>query len=268
MSAQALTAAFESLVECTSRDVEAVSHLSGFQPNPHDLSIPCTKELRTLEEDVTALEGRLEDIRSFLQGEKECTVKLQCILASSQEHRRALQHFDMNRPQHLPGEEVHREAAVARQGTKAPQRRGQAAADERSKAAPQVTSLSAPETSVIPLVTDAEFAGVSSSTRERLTLPELNEAISCIWTLCEEQTRLHTIPKSKRNPNQRDAILQHESLRTPDHGAGLFLTETQLKTLPIFKAGSGRARAIIHTLRAVKRLKSINSQGITTYLIL
>jgi hypothetical protein len=61
---------------------------------------------------------------------------------------------------------------------------------------------------------------------------------------------------------------EYQRLQCEEHGREMFLTEREVRASAVFEAGEATGRAVLHTLRALRRLKQVRSRGETTYIAL
>ena len=88
----------------------------------------------------------------------------------------------------------------------------------------------------------------------------LLSAIYCLLTLL-----LLSLSLSLQEYKQ---LLCEEHRREGGGGAGVFVTEREVRATSVFQAGEATGRALLHTLRALRRLRLVRSRGETTYLLL
>ena len=112
-----------------------------------------------------------------------------------------------------------------------------------------------------------DFSRVPVSTRGRQTYEQVNESFGCIYKLVSEKTAaLGTA--AGRKALGKGALLEIESLKHADHKGSVFLSEVELRSTAIFASGETTGRAILHTLRALQRIRVIRSGGENTFVLL
>lgn len=112
----------------------------------------------------------------------------------------------------------------------------------------------------------AEFTKVPVSTRGRQTLVKINECFGCIYKLIAEKTEnLGTV--QGRKALGKGFMLEYDKLKHADHKGSVFLTEPELRGTAIFASGETTGRAVLHTLRALKRITVVRSNGENTFIL-
>ena len=61
---------------------------------------------------------------------------------------------------------------------------------------------------------------------------------------------------------------EYKQLLCDEHDGEMFLTEREVRASVVFGGGEATGRAVLHTLRALRRLKHVRSRGETTYILL
>jgi hypothetical protein len=100
------------------------------------------------------------------------------------------------------------------------------------------------------LATQAEFDAIPSSTRLRCTLDEINSILSSIQLIVSDKEEKKKASGAKK-PSKTITI-----------------TEDELNSIPVLKKSlGGKTRALVHTLRALGRLKSSIKEGKSMYIV-
>ena len=118
------------------------------------------------------------------------------------------------------------------------------------------------------LVTKSELEAVPKSTRNRLTVGVISAALSAIIMSRNEKQKVISLPRKKLSRVQLKIIEDLVSYKHPDHGNSVFLTESEIRSTTVFQAGESTGKSIIHTLRAMQKIKLVRSSGENTYVIL
>eukprot|EP00752_Nemacystus_decipiens_P010314 g9189.t1 len=145
--------------------------------------------------------------------------------------------------------------------------RGNAAAAGAGAEAGRVAASDLPEVPVLGLVTVGELEGVPRSTRARLTIEQVNAAVAEIQKAVERRHAFLSKPRNKMSEKQRNRLEELLQQEVPGHGGEPFIAESDLRALPAFKKGEMTAKALIATLRSLKRLKGVRGSGMMTYVV-
>ncbi|CAN0243275.1 unnamed protein product [Ectocarpus sp. 12 AP-2014] len=119
----------------------------------------------------------------------------------------------------------------------------------------------------VELVTVGELNGVPRSTRGRLTIEQVNAAVTDIQKAIERRHAFLFKPRKKMSEKQRGRLEELLGQEVPAHGGRPFIAEPDLRALPSFKKGEMTAKALIATLRNLKRLKGVRGAGMMTYVV-
>eukprot|EP00903_Cladosiphon_okamuranus_P010352 g9795.t1 len=130
-----------------------------------------------------------------------------------------------------------------------------------------VATSDLPEVPVLELVTVGELEGVPRSTRARLTIEQVNAAVAEIQRTIERRHAFLSKPRKKMSEKQRNRLEELLQQQVPAHGGEPFISEPDLRALPAFKKGEMTAKALIATLRNLKRLKGVRGAGMMTYIV-
>lgn len=110
-----------------------------------------------------------------------------------------------------------------------------------------------------------EFEKVSTATRGKLTLTQVNESFLLLKKLVAEKDKAIQIPKKKIPTNkQQAAIDEYQRLLLSDHQApccSSYLTEAEVRD------SLGKNPGTLLTLRALGRIRMIKSNAINTYVL-
>lgn len=120
-------------------------------------------------------------------------------------------------------------------------------------------------------ITTEQLAAVPKSTRSRLTLAQVTTALqTLVGLITEKQLMLvKTWKKSKRlSQANKNNYEEYKRLLSDEHCGEMFVTEKEIRASSVFDTGEATGRAVLHTLRALRRLKLVRSGGETTYIAL
>ncbi|CAM9472592.1 unnamed protein product [Hapterophycus canaliculatus] len=131
----------------------------------------------------------------------------------------------------------------------------------------RVSALDLPAVPVLELVTVAELNGVPRSTRARLTIEQINGAVAEIQKAVERRQAFVSRPRKKLSEKQRGRLEELLQQEVPAHAGEPFIAEPDLRALPAFKKGEMTTKALIATLRSLKRLKGVRGAGMMTYVV-
>lgn len=125
-------------------------------------------------------------------------------------------------------------------------------------------------------ITEAELHGVSKAIRGRLSLSVLNDALRDIecaiqnkYSILARQGPLsnknhHNIPgdkKYKKCIQYQQMLAQHRDLLVDEHCDQPWISEQDLRdSCAFFRSGESTARATLHVLRSLKRLKQVSGK--------
>jgi len=112
----------------------------------------------------------------------------------------------------------------------------------------------------------AEFKRVPVSTRGRQTYEQINESFGCIYKLVSEKTAALST-SGGRKALGKGALLEFDKLKHVDHKGAVFITEPELRSTAIFASGEATGRAVLHTLRALQRVRVVRSSGENTFVL-
>ncbi|CAM9512062.1 unnamed protein product [Pylaiella littoralis] len=96
------------------------------------------------------------------------------------------------------------------------------------------------EVPVLELVTVGELNGVPRSTRARLTIEQVNSAVTEIQKAVERRHAFLSKPRKKMSEKQRGRLEELLRQEVPAHGGEPFIAEPDLRALPAFKKGEVR----------------------------
>jgi hypothetical protein len=159
-----------------------------------------------------------------------------------------LEHFENHLPKHLPGN------VAKKQGISSMTSQIQHTQNKEEEGATNVAggggSIVKPSKVYGALATQAEFEAIPSSTRLRCTLDEINSILSSIQLIVSDKEEKKKASGAKK-PSKTITI-----------------TEDELTSIPVLKKSlGGKTRALVHTLRALGRLKSSIKEGKSMYIV-
>jgi Spindle and kinetochore-associated protein 1 len=140
--------------------------------------------------------------------------------------------------------------------------------DIRRAAVSVSESNPAAESNNILLVSKSELEIVPKSTRNRLTVGVVSSALSLLQTLSGEKKKVVVLPRKKLSRIQQKIIEDLAAYKHPDHGESVFVTEAEIRATSVFEAGESTGKSILHTLRAMQKIKLVRSGGENTYVVL
>lgn len=133
----------------------------------------------------------------------------------------------------------------------------------------QSTAFSSNNENTVPILTisSEEFESISKSTRSRLTLMQINDALNFLIEYSDIKSKTLKVPRKKITKAVQTLRENYSKLKISDHGNDMFLTETEIRSSKIFESGESTGKTILHTLRTLRRLRLIRSCGENTYVI-
>lgn len=225
---------FGALVESTERDVRLLAALAALRPCESG-ALPGATELKAIDSFVADLEEKMSEMETFMTSEQAALCGLANAAASLEGHRSLLDHLHRNLPRQLPGHDG-----------------GRAPVDSK--------------TPTVNLVTHGEFFSVPITTRERLKHDDINEVVKELQDVLAQKHKLLGTPRESVPIRDREAWQTLQSFqkqqREAEYSESFFFTEHELRELPALKAASksqSKLRSIVHTLRHLGRLRSVNT---------
>ena len=112
-----------------------------------------------------------------------------------------------------------------------------------------------------------EFESLPITTRGRQTFEQVNESYEAIFRyLVERKKQLNSSSAKRKGTKANSIATEYSNLKCPEHEGLCFVTETELRSTPLFKAGESSGRSVLYTLRALQRLKLVRSHGVNTFI--
>ena len=260
MNSLAVADSFQTLTQSIHEDRSLLQSLAALRPAP-DGSLPRVGELYDIEESVENLELRVKEIQTFVQSERAALALLATLANSVSEQSQVVEKTRevVGSSPLLPGSSG---ASVRTDGS---------AGDKGGLITNGKTESSTEnESRTVQLATTKEFESVPTSTRERSTLEDCNSVLASMQVALKAKLSLITLRKADVG---KKSIAEWQAYHHRKHVTGdssVTLTEAELTSLApsLSKASRGKQRALISTLRHLKRLKQVQQEGKTVFVIL
>jgi hypothetical protein len=255
MSSLAVADSFQSLTQSIHEDRSLLQSLAALRPAP-DGSLPRVGELHDIEENVENLELRVKEIQTFVQSERAALALLATLANSVSEQSQVVEKT----------REVVGSSPLLPGSSGVPVTDGSAGCIANEK----IETFTENESRTVQLATTKEFESVPTSTRERSTLEDCNSVLASMQVALKAKLSLVALRKAdvgKKSMAEWQAY-HHRKHVTGD--SSVTLTEAELTSLApsLSKASRGKQRALISTLRHLKRLKQVQQEGKTLFVIL
>eukprot|EP00607_Mallomonas_marina_P003519 CAMPEP_0182437976 /NCGR_PEP_ID=MMETSP1167-20130531/85422_1 /TAXON_ID=2988 /ORGANISM="Mallomonas Sp, Strain CCMP3275" /LENGTH=244 /DNA_ID=CAMNT_0024631107 /DNA_START=78 /DNA_END=812 /DNA_ORIENTATION=- len=235
------------------QELRVLKSIANLQQIPRN-SVPDVvhNKLVGLEASLEILEQKFEDFDIFLDMETQNIEKLQLFAEYSNQQLKQIQDLQSKAPSFLMKENFNMDANV---------RPNELSGDIKSITVNTTKPKVRPETIKLK-----EFDNIPKSTKGRITLAQINESLSLLYDMFNKKEKL--IKPCKKNKKQHfSEIQEYETKRVREHGSETFLTENEIRGSKIFQSGIATGTSILHTLRALHRLRMIRATGETTYIL-
>mmetsp|Transcript_20032 Transcript_20032/g.33763 ORF Transcript_20032/g.33763 Transcript_20032/m.33763 type:complete len:279 (+) Transcript_20032:194-1030(+) len=260
------------LIDSETKFLKGISNLRGADSEVQD-------KLKHIDNSVNALEDNLDDFEAFVDAELAALSAIEEIGMQTELQHSDVQALKENIPQFMntaPQNPPKREVLTDK-------RRQGPATDQRAPVQETVKTKETVKHSVsfqgsdsvdaarpdFTFITTEQLAAVPKSTRSRLTLAQVTTALQTLVALIADKrlVLVKTWKKSKRmSQAHKNNYEEYKRLLCDEHCGEMFLTEKEIRSSPIFETGEATGRAVLHTLRALRRLKQVRSGGGTTYI--
>lgn len=268
-----LVASFTALVSTLHQDSKHLHMLSALRPTSGCL--PHKMDLKEIDDTLRKLEQRAADLQDFISTEHAACREIKAVGLSAAYHENLLLRIEAALPPHLPGPVVQKRETTINKPNEEPKiqahplRPIENLTDQSEGAEKKVSRKSCKDKKKIkPCVeyaTSEELKCVPASTRGRLTLTQINDAVNLLQGMIDEKFHILTMPKSKASTRQREMYDKYRAERLMDHGNAFILSEKDVHQ--VFKYGTGKGKGTLHTLRSLKRIQYLNAGGKAHYLI-
>lgn len=247
MEVQTLVQSFEFMLNKLEDEKKVLQSLVSFQSIPPQQCPPeILDKLIQMDQSVSLLEEQLDSLDTFIDSELAVVTKLQTLAINS----KLVQETIENLSQQLNGESS---SNIENQNNQANSNKGDVAK-------PSTT------TGLITLVTPEELDNASKATKGRLTLAQINQFLLIIGQLIEKK-RKTLVQLKKIKFQDQTPLTEYENKRIAEHGNSTYLTESELRSSPIFESGDATGKAVLHTLRVLHRLRLVRSGQESTYIL-
>lgn len=261
------------LIDSETKFLKGISNLRGADSEVQD-------KLKHIDFTVSALEENLDDFEAFVDAELAALSAIEEVGKQTELQHADVQALKENIPQFLniappPPPQQQDVMTEKRLGSGADQRAALHSSDHLSKEAQKhgVSFQSSDSVDTarpdFTFITTEQLAAVPKSTRGRLTLAQVTTALQTLVALIADKQLMlvKTWKKSKRlSQAHKNNYEEYKRLLSDDHCGAMFLTEKEIRASSVFETGEATGRAVLHTLRALRRLKQVRSGGETTYI--
>ena len=261
---------------------------SGIQQNTqNDLtSVEIKRNLCRIDETISALEEKANALREVIAKESLALLDLEEVKAAAEEQNKAIERV-FKRLERFWGDESNINQPPLTLETACTSSIPKKSLSKKSSNCPQMprhlSQTAASSRSLhLPLISEAEFMTVSKQIRGRVSLAVTNDALKSIEMVCREKYVIIGLispyaSEAERQDTQQQQTLQyrqciaaHTELEVEEHSGYFWISEQDLRnSCAFFHIGESTARAILATLRSLKRLKQVCGQHLqVTYILL
>jgi len=255
MTSLAVADSFQALAQSIHDERTQLQSLAALRPSP-DGRVPKAADLHSIDDRITDLEVRLNEIKNFVHSEQSALLLLASLGKAISDQKSTLE-----KTQTVVGENplLPKTAAPSSQS-------GGFDCDSAS------ISHSAPTSNpgTVQLATVLEFEAVPTQTRERATLEDVNSILVEMREVLTSKLSLIALPKATVGKKAMAQWLAYHHRKHITGNSSIVLTEAELFALsPVLgKASRGKQRALVSTLRHLKRLKQIQEDGSPLFIIM
>jgi len=260
MAAAELTLSFANYMSALEKELRALKSITNLRALGSDIPVDISDKLRQIESSVNSVEYQMDGLDVMLEEEDKCLDRYAAELQEQTDQQTAMIGEMMaDMPPFMKNMLTQREkeGTITITNANAP---GSSSSYRREKGSGGGGG------EMLPLrcrpITIKEFQDLSSSTRGRQSYEQVNEAMEIVSRLMSNKM------KSVGDKANFGAGRDYNRLRHSDHDGAMFLTEPEIRATSLFKAGETTGRAVLHSLRALHRLKVVRTNGENTFVLI
>ena len=251
--ATATVDSFSLLVAGIQRESHHLVSLSALRPSVTGAVVKGA-ELHELEEVVSSLEDRMNELSAFVSSEAASLEIIEAVAEAVRDQALVAQHLEENLPRSLPGN---------LSGTSS---RAALAPVPQASADPAPSGKTVAKNTACGLATHEELMAVPATTRERSTLDEINLVLASLNSIIASRHSMLATERSAHTGKMREKWAELQVLKKSGHLR--MISEDDLNDLPVLnKAPRGKSRSIVTTLRHLGRLQMHSSGGKTSFMV-
>eukprot|EP01041_Mallomonas_annulata_P013219 gene13219-27963_t len=259
-----LTRSFEVLVNSIDHEVRVLKSIADLQSIPRgNLPKEIEQKIANMEVVITELEQTLDDFNNHVDIETKSMERLQYLSQFTKVQLYQFRALQLQTPSFLVKQSKENIGLSSNSNIPVSEQNLLSNGVDVMK---KIKNSAQTSGHVADTVKTKEFEAVPKSTRGRLTLTQINEYF---FLMMELITRKEKLLKNTKKSRRQDSveIFELENKRVPEHEGAAFVTETEIRGTKIFENGVTTGVSVLHTLRALHRIRLVRTSGESTYVL-